>query len=128
MLVGIADRVAVHGTRVPPPTRTRCSWKSRRTASRGAREVEKVLSHETCGDFVAARQVLDLRLGPSSALFDFYRGDKPRAAQACKVPMPLGVRHREGLYRSRPVVPFGLAVVVLSAILPYCWFKWRGWI
>jgi magnesium transporter len=24
--------------------------------------------------------------------------------------------------------PFGLAVIVLSAILPYAWFKWRGWI
>jgi len=24
--------------------------------------------------------------------------------------------------------PFGLAVIVLSAILPYALFKWRGWI
>ena len=23
---------------------------------------------------------------------------------------------------------FGLTVIVLSAILPYAWFKWRGWI
>ena len=24
--------------------------------------------------------------------------------------------------------PFGLTVIVLSAVLPYLWFKWRGWL
>ena len=24
--------------------------------------------------------------------------------------------------------PFALTVIVLSAVLPYLWFKWRGWL
>jgi magnesium transporter len=24
--------------------------------------------------------------------------------------------------------PYGLALILLSAILPVAWFKWRGWI
>ena len=24
--------------------------------------------------------------------------------------------------------PFGLGMIVLSALIPFLWFKWRGWI
>src|SRR5438270_4685304 len=60
---------------------------------------KEVLPHEARRDGIAARQRLDLALGPAAALLRFLRGDETGAAQPGEIRrMPLALRRDERLH------------------------------
>ncbi len=63
-------------------------------------ELEEVLTHEACGDFVAAGEVFQLRLGPSSPLFGFDGRHEARTTQPRHVGrVPVGACLHERVHR-----------------------------
>jgi len=69
------------------------------------RELEKILSHKSRGDFVAAGERLDPGLGPASTFLSFDGRNQPRAARSSQVGwVPVGRRRSERLDGRGPVI------------------------